>query len=86
MAYRFKARSSTPGDYRFATTVLQNLIALGDIQSGVGRGDGGTGTFSVPSESDVRSGIGYGAAGTEFTGSYSGGGVPDYPDPMTFGD
>lgn len=46
MAYRFKARSSTPGEYRFAATVLQNLIALSDIRSGTGRGDGGIGTYN----------------------------------------
>ncbi|MCC6798316.1 MAG: hypothetical protein IT366_24600 [Candidatus Hydrogenedentes bacterium] len=82
MAYRFKARSTTPGEYRFATTVLQNLIALSDIRSGTGRGDGGIGTCAVPAATDVRTGV----AVDNTTGSYGGGGSVDYPDAMTFGD
>jgi len=69
MSYRFTARSTTPGEYRFASGVLANLIALGDIQQGVNRGDGGVGTFAVPAVADVESGVSYGADGTEFTGT-----------------
>lgn len=53
------------------------LPAVGDVDLGVGFGDGGTefsGTLVVPAEGDVRSGTGYGAGGTEFTGSMAAGG------------
>lgn len=73
MAYRFTARSTTPGEYRLASGVLGQLIALGDIQEGVNRGDGGIGTFAVPDEDEVDAGVGFGAGGTEFEGSSSGG-------------
>lgn len=69
MAYRFKARSTTPGAYRLASGVLGQLIALGDIQEGVNRGDGGLGTFVVPDEDEVYISVNYGADGTEFEGT-----------------
>jgi hypothetical protein len=36
--------------------------------------DGATGTFAVPTEAQVESGVGFGAGGTEFTGTFEGGG------------
>ena len=45
MAIRLKARSTTPGDVRLASGVLAQLIAVANIVDGVGRGDGGTGTY-----------------------------------------
>ena len=57
MAYRFKARSITPGAYRFATTVLSQLVGLGDIRLGTGRGDGGTGTLVVTGGTSTDPGI-----------------------------
>jgi len=52
MAYRFKTRSTTPGEYRLASGVLANLIALTDLRKTVGRGDGGTGTLVGVVDSD----------------------------------
>lgn len=49
------------------------LPAVGDVQSGVQFGAGGTeytGTFTSPSVGDVQSGVSYGADGTEYTGTF----------------
>jgi hypothetical protein len=62
MAYRFKARSTTPGEYRLASGVLSQLIGLGDIIEGVGRGDGGVGTYHEATVAEVRAGVTFGAA------------------------
>lgn len=48
------------------------LPAVGDVQSGVQYGAGGTeftGTFAVPTQSQVLNTVGFGASGTEFTGN-----------------
>lgn len=47
-----------------------------DVEFGVVYGSASekTGDFYVPAQSDVKLGVGYGAAGTEFTGSFAGGG------------
>ena len=74
MAYRFKARSATPGDYNFKAGALAFLPAAGDVDYGVGRGDGTTGTLVQPSEDDVELGVQYGAGGTEYTGTLVAGG------------
>lgn len=74
MAYRFKARSTTPGQYRLAANTLAQLIALTNIRNGIGRGDGGTGTVTLPAEEDVEATVQYGAGGTEFTGTLAAGG------------
>ena len=60
-----------------ATTGNVVLPAVGDVQTSVtfGASSGLTGTFAVPTEAQVQSGVGFGAAGTEFTGSLSGGGT-----------
>lgn len=73
MAYRFAARSTTPGYYVFVFGTFGQLIDLGDIEEGVDRGDGDVGTFSVPDEDEVKTGVGYGKDGTEFTGALIGG-------------
>lgn len=77
VAYRFTARSTTPGEYVLASGTLSQLVAVGDIQQGVNRGDGGLGTFVVPATGDVEQGVQYGAAGTEFTGTMLTGGGGD---------
>lgn len=76
MAYRFKARSTTPGEYRLAATTLQNLVGLSDIKLGVGRGDGGTGTYNpmaaavFPSAANVSTvETAYGPTGAEYAGA-----------------
>ncbi len=53
MAYRFKARSTTPGQYRLAAGTLAQLVALSNIVSGVNRGDGGIGTYTDGGEALV---------------------------------
>ena len=45
MAIRLKARSITPGNVRLASGVLTQLIAVANIVDGIGRGDGGIGTY-----------------------------------------
>jgi hypothetical protein len=49
--------------------------AVGDVESGVQyNNSGSTGTFGVPAVEDVRAGTTYGSGGTEFTGTFAGGG------------
>lgn len=47
MAFRFKARSTTPGEFRLSPNTLSQLVSLDDIREGTGRGDGGVGTLVV---------------------------------------
>lgn len=69
----------TTDDTTNGVTGTLTLPAVGDVQSGVQYGGGGTeytGTFAVPAEADVELNVQYGAGGTEFTGTLvvSGGG------------
>ncbi|MHC4704636.1 MAG: hypothetical protein ACYTFQ_29160, partial [Planctomycetota bacterium] len=73
MAVRFVARSGAT--VRLAANTMDVLLSAGDVESGVDRGDGTVGTFTVPSVGDVRDGTGYGEDGTEFEGTLV---VPDY--------
>lgn len=45
-----------------------SYAGVGDVRSGVDRGDGQIGTLVVPVENDVRNNLNYGAGGTEFNG------------------
>jgi hypothetical protein len=47
MPYRFKARSSTPGEYRLAVGVLAQLLSAAKIIKPVDRGDGVLGTLDL---------------------------------------
>ena len=47
MAYRFKARSATPGQCRLAAGVLAQLVAAANIVKPVDRGDGVSGTLDL---------------------------------------
>ena len=69
MAYRFKARSTTPGEIRLtdaAIALLQegtaeaDYPAEADVRDGVTFGDSTyTGTLDLPAESDVRLNVDY---------------------------
>jgi hypothetical protein len=60
-AYRFAARSTTPGEYRLAPGAMELLVSASDVRLGVDRGDGTPGVYSAladyPDESDVRGGV-----------------------------
>lgn len=45
-AYRFAARSTTPGEYRLALGTLELLIAAANVRKDVDRGDGAAGTYT----------------------------------------
>jgi hypothetical protein len=77
MAYRMRARSATPGAWNFKANRLAFLPGQGDVDNGVGRGDGLDGTLVQPAEAQVQTGVQYGAGGTEFTGTMAGGGGID---------
>lgn len=44
--YRFEARSTTPGQYRFKTGFYAGLPGAANVLNGVDRGDGSTGALS----------------------------------------
>lgn len=44
--------------------------AAGDIRNGINRGDGVTGTLTLPTAGQVITGVSFGAGGTEFSGTY----------------
>ena len=73
MGVRFVARVGAA--VRLAANTMDVLLAAGDVEAGVDRGDGTVGTFAVPDELEVLIGTGYGADGTEFTGTLI---APDY--------
>lgn len=61
------------------SNLLGPWAAAGDVQSGVDRGDGTTGTLTLPTEAQTEAGVTYGADGTEFKGTLSvsgGSGMP----------
>lgn len=74
MAYRFKARSTTPGDWNFVAGSLGFLPAVSSVLDGTDRGDGllgtldvsGGGTFPDPAYVHLDAGD-YGPTGTEYT-------------------
>ena len=76
MSYRWKAKSTTPGEYRFvaavAVAIMQSQggnILVTDVRSDTATGAAAGGTVTLPAEDDVRDGEGYGAGGTEFEGT-----------------
>lgn len=60
MAYRFTARSTTPGEYRWVTGFFGGIVDSGNVISGIDRGDGILGIYDSPSINDVRDNVVYG--------------------------
>jgi hypothetical protein len=56
-------------EYEGELVVSCTYAAAGDVRSGVDRGDGVTGTLTLPAAAQVLNGVQFGAAGTEYTGT-----------------
>jgi len=54
MAYRFTARSVTPGAYVLASGVLGALLSAANVVDGVDRGDGVSGTYPTTATSKAE--------------------------------
>jgi len=66
--FRFTARSTTPGEYRWKTYFFGGIVDGGNVISGVDRGDGVLGNNVLPGIENVRDDTTFGANNTQYTG------------------
>jgi hypothetical protein len=70
MAYRWKDRSVTPGDYNWVAGSLGFAPAAANVLSTDAIGDGTAGTYHVALTTEVKSGVTFGPSQT-LTGTFS---------------
>lgn len=62
MAYRFKARSATPGEYNFSAGTLGFAPAVSAVLTSAHIGDGTAGTYQPVAAADVQAGVAVGVS------------------------